>query len=212
MINRSVPGYSTILKFSGELARRYAQNNSNCYDLGCSLGGTLFSIQQHLDTPNVKLIGIDNSADMLNRCKTLLEHHKNQHEVELRCEDITQSPIENASVCCLNFTLQFVAKEKRQQLLSSINKGMLENGVLILSEKLSFEDEDYNQLMVDLHHNFKRMNGYSDLEIAQKRDAIENVLIPETYATHHQRLLDCGFKKVELWFQCFNFASIVAFK
>ena len=112
----------------------------------------------------------------------------------------------------LNYTLQFIAVEQRASLLSNIQQGMVPGGVLLLSEKIQFNDASVNDLFVDLHHDFKRANGYSELEISQKREAIENILVPESLTIHRQRLIDCGFSRVEVWFQCFNFASLVAFK
>ena len=93
-----------------------------------------------------------------------------------------------------------------------MSSGLVDQGVLILSEKIQFSDERSEQLFVDLHHDFKRGNGYSDLEISQKRDALEHVLIPETIEAHRERLLAAGFSRVETWFQCFNFVSLVAFR
>jgi tRNA (cmo5U34)-methyltransferase len=112
----------------------------------------------------------------------------------------------------LNFTLQFIATHEREEVLTNICSGLNPGGVLILSEKVVFDDEPHQQLMTDLHHNFKRANGYSDLEIAQKRSAIEHYLVPETLDTHRQRLRNAGFSSVDVWFQCFNFASLIAIK
>ena len=112
----------------------------------------------------------------------------------------------------LNFTLQFVPEDQRQSLCQRISDAMLPGGILILSEKIKFADPHLQELNTDLHHAFKRANGYSDLEVAQKRSALENVLIPETLGKHQQRLKDCGFSSVDVWFQCFNFASMVAVK
>lgn len=217
MIKRSVPGYGTILQIIGQLTERYAQENSNCYELGCSLGAGILAMRSGLDKhkPAIegsRIIGVDNSKAMIERCKEVVALDTGKAKVELLCEDICDTEIQNASICVLNFTLQFVEIEKRQALLKRICDNMKPGGILLLSEKIAFENESYSSLMIDLHHNFKRMNGYSDLEIAQKRDSIENVLIPEPYETHKNRLNTCGFSQVNLWFQCFNFSSIIAFK
>lgn len=133
-------------------------------------------------------------------------------DVELRCADIQSLTLENASMAVLNFTLQFVPLSQRLSVLEQIYKGLNPGGVLILSEKVVFDDEPHNELMIELHHNFKRANGYSDLEIAQKRSALEQVLLPESLATHRSRLRHAGFSSVDVWFQCFNFASLIAIK
>ncbi|MBX2858324.1 MAG: carboxy-S-adenosyl-L-methionine synthase CmoA [Cellvibrionaceae bacterium] len=210
MIQRSVPGYGTIIHMIGQLASRYAQANSQCYDLGCSLGAAAMVMREQIDA-GVKVIAVDNSEDMIARCRQSLKD-LSKSNLDLRCEDILSTEISRGSVVVLNFTLQFIAPAKRQSLIAKIFKGMLPGGILVLSEKLAFDNNHHNELMVELHHYFKRSNGYSDLEIAQKRAALENVLIPETLDTHQKRLIDAGFKHVDLWFQCFNFVSMIAIK
>lgn len=212
MIKRSVPGYATIINMIGNLAERYAQADSYCYDLGCSLGAATLAMRHRIQAANCSIIGIDNSPAMIARCEQVIAADSAEIEVILKCADLLEQSIENASVVVLNFTLQFIAIEKRTEILQKIYRGLKPGGVLILSEKLAFDDEQHQALMIELHHNFKRANGYSDLEIAQKRSAIENVLIPETPATHRQRLKDAGFASVDVWFQCFNFASMIAIK
>lgn len=212
MIKRSVPGYATIINMIGTLAERYAQSGSVCYDLGCSLGAATLAMRHSIRAADCKIIGIDNSSAMLQRCAQLMAADTSEIPVELIQANIQDVAISNASVAVLNFTLQFIPVEQRLAVLTNICTGLRPNGVLILSEKLAFEDEPHQQLMIDLHHNFKRANGYSDLEIAQKRAAIENYLIPETLASHRQRLRDAGFRSVDVWFQCFNFASLIAIK
>ena len=126
--------------------------------------------------------------------------------------DITKLAFKPCSVAVLNFTLQFIPREERQALIYDLAQQLLPGGVLILSEKIRFDDSAQQRLHTDMYENFKRANGYSDLEISQKRDALENVLVPETLATHKKRLLGAGFSSVEVWFQCFNFLSMVALK
>ena len=212
MIKRSVPGYATIINMIGNLAERYAQSDSYCYDLGCSLGAATLAMRHRIQAANCKIIGVDNSQAMLTRCQQVIAADSAEICVELQHADLYEYHVHNASVVVLNFTLQFISLEKRAAILRNIYAGLKPNGVLIISEKLAFEDKQHQALMIELHHNFKRSNGYSDLEIAQKRTAIENVLIPETLITHRNRLKEAGFNSVDVWFQCFNFASLIAIK
>lgn len=212
MIKRSVPGYATIINMIGNLAERYAQPNSRCYDLGCSLGAATLAMRHRIQAVDCSILGIDNSEAMIARCRQVIAADSADINVDLHCADLCEFPITNASMAVLNFTLQFISIEKRATILKKIHDGLKPKGVLILSEKVAFDDEQHHDLMIELHHNFKRANGYSDLEIAQKRSAIENVLVPETLATHRQRLKDAGFSSVDVWFQCFNFASMIAIK
>ncbi|MEI6744356.1 MAG: carboxy-S-adenosyl-L-methionine synthase CmoA [Methylococcaceae bacterium] len=210
MIQRSVPGYQTMIAAIGLLAGRFAKQNSICYDLGCSLGAASFSMRQNIHVENCKIIAVDNSSAMLTKFESILTPNKTP--IELHCADIRDVKIENASMVVLNFTLQFLPVEDRKELLAKIYNGLLPNGALIISEKLAFDDSRQHELQIDLHHEFKKSQGYSDLEISQKRTALENVLIPETFATHQNRLKSVGFESAELWFQYFNFASFIALK
>ncbi len=212
MIQRSVPGYSAIISAIGLLANRYAQDNSNCYDLGCSLGAATLSMRHKITADDCKIIAVDNSTAMLERCQKIIERDTATLTVDLLCSDIQDVSINNASVVVLNFTLQFIPLADRDAFIKKIYDGMLPGGLLILSEKLMFTDERQQALQTEMHHNFKRANGYSDMEVSQKRASLENVLIPETFEQHKSRLQKSGFDNTEVWFQYFNFASMIALK
>ncbi len=215
MIKRSVPGYENVILMIGLLAERFVTDNSNCYDLGCSLGASAISMQKYITAKNCHIHAIDTSEPMINKATELVSITNQQHlnaPISLHCKDINDFHYKDAAMVILNFTLQFLALKQRQSLLEKIYAGLNDGGCLVLSEKITFDDSQTSELFIDIYHKFKMHNGYSEMEVSQKRNALENVLIPETFATHKQRLLDIGFKKVELWFQCFNFMSIVAFK
>lgn len=212
MIQRSVPGYSNIITAIGMLAERFITDNSQVYDLGCSRGAGILSIRRNVKANNVKIIGIDNSEPMVERCRNHINAYHSDIPVEICLGDIRNVDIENASMVILNFTLQFLPPNDRLSLLNKIYQGLKPNGVLVLSEKFSFENQIMNELLIDLHHTFKRANGYSELEVSQKRTALENVMRTDSIDTHKQRLQKVGFKQIELWFQCFNFGSMVAIK
>ena len=184
MIKRSVPGYETILAHCGELASRYVQADSHCYDLGCSLGASTVAMRSRIEGRNAKIIAVDNSSAMLDKCATILASVASAVSTELVNQDICDTVINNASMVVMNFTLQFIPMAERLALLEKIYAGLNPGGCLVISEKLHFEPESLNTLLSDLHHQFKRAQGYSDLEISQKRDSIENVLIPETLDAH----------------------------
>jgi len=212
MIQRSVPGYTTIIAMTGLLAGRYAQAGSQIYDLGCSLGASTLAMRQHVHHQDCEIIAIDNSRAMLQRCQNIIDTDTHELPVSLACANIQDIAIENASVVVLNFTLQFIDRDLRDTVVQSIYDGLRPGGIMVLSEKVCFEDEHLDQLNIDLHHNFKRARGYSELEIAQKRTALENVLLPETLSQHKQRISRAGFSSCDVWFQCFNFASLIALK
>ncbi len=212
MIQRSVPGYSTIIAMTGVLAERYARAGTHCYDLGCSLGASTLAMRALLDGRDCRIIAVDNSPAMIERCRALIAADARTTPVTLQLADINAIAIENASVAVMNFTLQFIPLEQREILLRRIADAMQPGAMLVLSEKIRFDDEHLQTLNTELHHAFKRANGYSDLEVAQKRTALENILIPETVQAHRERLQRAGFTSIDVWFQCFNFASLVAIK
>jgi tRNA (cmo5U34)-methyltransferase len=212
MIRRSVPGYASMLSLIGQCAETYAAPNTNVYDLGCSLGASTFAVQQHAPV-GCHVHAVDNSAAMVARLRqTVAQQHCTGALIEVHEADIRQTDIRNASLVVLNLTLQFLPPDERDSFIDRIADGVLSGGAILLSEKISFADPAQHQLMTTLHHDFKRSHGYSDLEIAQKRTAIENRLVPETLDTHVERLREAGFSTVCPWFQCFNFASVLAVK
>jgi len=212
MIHRSVPGYDAIIAMIGVLAERYAKPDTRCYDLGASLGAVTLEIEKNIKGRNCKIIAVDNSKAMVNRLQGIVDMDEHIDSVLVKQEDIRDTPIENASVVVLNFTLQFIPLDERNRIIQTIYDGLLPGSIFVLSEKIAFPDNTENEFQIDMHHEFKKLHGYSDLEISQKRSALETVLIPDTTTTHRERLQHAGFQQIYVWFQCFNFISIVAVK
>lgn len=211
MIRRSVPGYETITALLGVIAKQYAQADTNVYDLGCSLGASTLAMYQQNQEKSLQYHCVDNSLSMIERCQATLYCHMPLADVHYHCNDMQKVAINQASLAVLNFTLQFIPVQQRDAFIQTVYDGLLAGGALVLAEKVSF-DHDEQLLQMELHHAFKRANGYSDLEISQKRQALENVMIPESIQQHKARLLAVGFESVTLWFQCFNFVALLAIK
>jgi len=212
MLKRSIPGYSAIISAVGMLTKIYSQPNSNYYDLGSSLGASALAMRRNVAHPNCKVIAVDNSEAMVARSKDILGMDNSTIPIEIICDDIRNFKIEKAAVVVLNYTLQFISPTNRNKIIQNIYDGMNDGGILILSEKIKFEDSELNDRQIERYHNFKRLNGYSDIEISKKKDALENVLIPDSIETHKERLFNAGFKTADVWHQTFNFMSIVAVK
>jgi len=196
----------------GMLARRYAQPDSRIYDLGCSLGASSLAMALAVQAEGAEILAVDNSEAMVAKCRQRVAESDAVIPVEVRLENILDTKIENASVVVLNFTLQFLDRGQRAGLVSRIAAGMRDGGALIISEKICFEDEQEQLDQTAWHHDFKRTQGYSELEIAQKRNALEDVLQPDTEARHIERLEQAGLSNARRWFQCFSFVSYIAFK
>ena len=208
MISRSVPGYALLLHMIGLYADIFIQPGSRIYDLGCSLGEATLVIADRTGDIDCEIIAVDNSAAMISKCEQLQASKK----IRWRCEDIRQTEISNASMVVLNLTLQFLPPEERLALLHKIQQGLNPGGILVLSEKVVFDDAKESERMVQLYQGFKKTMGYSDLEISQKRNALENVLIPDSETQHLQRLEDAGFDEIYQCFRSFNFISYLAIK
>ncbi|RDV27335.1 carboxy-S-adenosyl-L-methionine synthase CmoA [Alteromonas aestuariivivens] len=212
MIQRSVPGYHTIINTIGELAQRYVTPGSNVYDLGCSLGAASLSVSRATSKTPCQIFAVDNSPAMTKRCERIVQSFTLPNAIDVQCQSAQQTEIKNASMVIMNFTLQFIAPADRPALLRKIADGLTPGGILVLSEKIRHPSAAGNELLVDLHHQFKRNNGYSELEVSQKRAALENVMLTDTFSVHENRLKDAGFQDVVMWFKCFNFTSLIAIK
>lgn len=213
MIKRSVPGYSQILGMTGVIAKRYVPEGGRIYDLGASLGGTTLSVAQQLEhLSEVEFITVDTSAPMTERCTKILAENLPERSITTLCGDIRNLDYQPCDLILLNFTLQFLPPEDRQPLLEKLYQALRPGGALIISEKIHFNDPRQAQLLYKLHHDFKRANGYSDMEISQKRTALEDVMLTDTPEQQQQRLLEAGFSFACQWFQYLNFASFLAIK
>ena len=212
MIQRSVPGYRELVHQIGILAKEVVKPNTQVYDLGTSLGAVTLEVRRRVISDGVHVIAVDKSPAMVQRCTKLLDAYSSDVSVEVIEDDILNIDIKNASLVVLNFTYQFIPVEARDELINTIYRGLNHCGVLVLSEKIEFPKQQIDQLIISLHEQFKRSQGYSELEISQKRDALQNVMIPESVATHNERLAAAGFNEISLWFQQYNFASFIAIK
>jgi tRNA (cmo5U34)-methyltransferase len=212
MIERSVPGYQATLSAAGALAHRLSISGTRIYELGCSRGAALLSMDRAIPKEvDVTLIGVDQSQSMLSACRAdLIDSGLLNHPLNLIQQDIRTVEMKDASLIVLNFTLQFIPIEDRLPLLRAARQALRPGGALLLSEKVKLADDRIDSLCIDLHHEFKKSQGYSELEIARKRDALVGVLIPEQIQTHKDRLSAAGFSASEVWYQAFNFCSLVA--
>jgi tRNA (cmo5U34)-methyltransferase len=212
MLDRSIPFYQEVQRMIMEMATDFAVEGTNVYDLGCSTGTTMLNLH-HCIPDNVKIIGVDNSEAMLEKCRLKLQSNDHPRDFELRCIDLHDGiHIENASIVSMVLTLQFIRPLYRNKLIDSVYKGLNENGCLILVEKVVGEDTLMNRLFIKYYYDMKKKKGYSELEISQKREALENVLIPYRLLENREMLLDCGFRYCDVFFKWYNFCGMVAIK
>jgi tRNA (cmo5U34)-methyltransferase len=212
MLDRSVPFYSEMQRMIGEMAADFAVPGTNFYDLGCSTGTTMLMLDRQVPK-DVRFVGVDNSEEMLKRCRAKLAEHGFNRPHELLCADLNQGVrIENASMVAMVLTLQFIRPLYRDRLIETILKGMNENGCLILVEKVLGEDSLINRLFIKYYYDLKKSHGYSELEIAQKREALENVLVPYKLLENREMLTRAGFRYCDVFFKWYNFSALVAVK
>jgi tRNA (cmo5U34)-methyltransferase len=212
MLDRSVPFYQETQRMIAEMARDFAVPGSRVYDLGCSTGTTLVNLAAVVPS-DVKFVGVDNSEDMLRRCRAKLANGGVRQDIQLIDADLNQGvSIENALMVLMVLTLQFVRPLHRDALLRTIYQGLNENGCLILVEKLLGEHSLFNRMFIGHYYEMKNRNGYTELEIAQKREALENVLVPYTLLENREALLRAGFRMCDVFFKWYNFGGIIAVK
>lgn len=212
MVNRSVPYYDEMQRMIGELAGDHAQPGTDVYDLGCSTGTTLIQMNPHV-AEGVRFVGIDDSPQMLDKCAVKLREAGFIRPYDLRVADISQGvEISNASVVVLCLTLQFIRPIYREKVLKSIIDGLVPGGVLLLVEKILAEDSRFNRDFIKYYYDMKRRHHYSEMEISQKREALENVLIPYKLSENILMLREAGFGHCEVFFKWYNFSGLVAVK
>lgn len=212
MIKRSVPGYATAIGMTRQIARRHVTEHSCCYDLGCSLGTSMLAIVDGVGNRPCSLIGVDNSPAMLDRCQQILHRETTHPDISLLAADLRDVSIEQASLVVLNYTLQFVDLADRDRVLEGIADGLVPGGACLLSEKVHFGDPELNRIQIELHHDFKRANGYSELEVAAKRSALDKVLVTETPEQHLERFRQAGFSQALILLQAYNFMTFLAIR
>tara|TARA_X000000368_G_scaffold383927_1_gene342161 strand:+ start:253 stop:972 length:720 start_codon:yes stop_codon:yes gene_type:complete len=208
MINRSVPGYISSLKMTKEITTKLFQKDSNFYDLGCSIGAVTNQVSDIVRTKKGNILAVDNSEAMINYCKSRI---KDSH-ISFILDDITKIEIENASVASLNFVLQFLEPSVRLNFLKGVFKGLIKGGALLISEKFSFDSNKEEESVSRIHHSFKLSNGYSELEVSRKRDALEGVLISQSQAENEELLYESGFSEIRKVMKNLNFVTYVAIK
>ena len=209
MLDRSVPFYKEMQRLSIVFANNFLENGSRVYDLGCSTATTLIELSKNCNK-DLKLIGIDNSKAMLERA-----NNKSKAfgvDIKFICNNIFDVDLKDAKVIFSNYTLQFIRPLQREKLVKKIYDGLTEGGVFIFSEKLVSQNSILNKQLIDEYYSFKKAQGYSEFEISQKREALENVLIPYTEDENNKMIKDAGFSHCEMIFKWVNFATFIAIK
>lgn len=212
MIHRSVPMYGEIIRRQAQLVERCCPRGTRIYDLGCSTGNLALALCRQMPAGTFEMVAVDSSQPMLDIFQQRLDAVGRADDIAVMCRDIRRVEMERAGVVVLNFTLQFIPQPDRDCLLQRIYDVLVPGGILLFSEKTIHPNQELADLQVDFYYRFKREKGYSELEISQKREALENVLVPETGRTHHRRLRDCGFSDIDRWLKWFNFCSWICIK
>ncbi len=211
MLTRSVPCYDQVIDMVASLLSKFSQNGDTIYDLGCSTGTTLLEMSRRLDHLQLNFIGVDSAEPMIKKAALKAEMFS-KHNVHFISGDIADISLKPCGACILNYTLQFIRPMVRKAFLSRLHKALTPGGILIISEKTISHAPDINRAYIDFYHDFKRSQGYSETEIAKKREALENILIPFSIQENRELIQEAGFSHVEPFFQWFNFVSFVAIK
>ena len=212
MLSRSVPCYKQVIDMVSTLLEKFTRPGDIIYDLGCSTGTTLLEMSRRLSHRNLNFIGIDNSGPMIAKATLKAEMLSRQDSIRFVTGDIAEIPLQPCGACILNYTLQFIRPMVRHTFLTRLHESIRPGGIVILSEKIISHSPPINRAYIDFYHDFKRSQGYSETEIAKKREALENILIPFSITENIDLLQKAGFSNVEPFFQWFNFVSFLAIK
>jgi len=212
MLDRSVPAYRETLQIQSELTRQFYQAGTQIYDLGCSNGNQGLNLIETMGETPFSMVAIDNSQPMVDLYRQRLASWSHRDNIEIKNDDICTCAYQPASVFIINLTLQFLSPDKRDDLLEKIHRALVPGGILLLSEKIRHEEASLDKLQQQMYYRFKEKNGYSQLEISQKREALDNVLIPDSLEEHLNRLRTCGFTAIDVWYKWFNFTSLICIK
>ncbi len=212
MLSRSVPFYGEVQRIIANLAIEHYLEGTKIFDLGCSTGTTIINVCNAATGRKLDIVGVDSSEPVIAKAREKVAKASLDANIELICKDIRDIEIRDASVVIMNYTLQFIEPESRKALIRQIYDGLSRGGILLISEKVLEEDEAMSDMFIDKYYDFKREMGYSDLEIAKKREALDRVLIPMTTNDEIKLLKEGGFNEVSIFFKWFNFASLVAVK
>ncbi len=212
MLDRSIPFYKEVIAASANLLDSFLSPSDRVVDLGCATGTTLLELARILEDNELEYLGVDNSPAMLEKARLKTELFSKQDKITFSEKDITTIAIPGSGAFILNYTLQFIRPLKREEFIHHLFQQLRPGGILLLSEKIINHDSILNRQYIDIYHHFKRSRGYSELEIAKKREALENILIPFSIEENRQLLQNAGFVSVETYFQWFNFASFIAIK
>ena len=212
MLDRSIPFYQTVIETTANMIRGLAAPESRVYDLGCSTGSTLLQLSRLLPDMRLHFIGIDNAPAMLDKARRKAAMFCKDSVIEFRNQDITSADLRDADIILCNYTMQFIRPPLRSAFIRRLYENLPNNGMLLLSEKVISHQGRLNRHFIQLYHDFKRKQGYSELEIATKREALENVLIPFSVQENMDLLTENGFSSVETYFRWINFVSFIALK
>jgi tRNA (cmo5U34)-methyltransferase len=209
MLERSVPFYKESQKITKFFALKNLKEDGVLYDLGCSTASLLLNIHRELEV-NAQLIGLDNSEAMLKRASRKIEAFGANVTVEFA--DILDYKYNQADVFVSNYTLQFIRPLVREKLINKIASSLKKEGVFIFSEKVISHHSKLNKDLIECYYDFKKEQGYSEYEIMQKREALENVLVPYSEEENIKMALENGFSHCEVVFRWANFATFIAIK
>lgn len=210
MIDRSVPFYKEQVSLIAHFASLSLVDNGVVYDLGSSTGNVLFELHK-LISPTIQLVGLDSSAAMIQRARLKAKAY-GASNIEFLHQDFLEYDFLLSDAIIASWTMQFVRPLMREKMIGKIYQSLKDNGIFLMSEKMVSSDKILDRSMIERYHQYKAHQGYSQMEINQKREALENVLVPYTQEENFAMLKNAGFRSVEILFKWVNFALLIARK
>ena len=212
MLERSIPCYHQTTGMICTLLQHFCRPGDTVYDLGCSTGTTLLELARQLSGMSLSFVGLDSSEAMIDKAKLKSKMLSRKQNVNFQELDIIDADLNECGAVLLNYTLQFLRPPVRLCFLKKVYEALRPGGILIVCEKIISHRPVINRAYIDLYLDFKRRQGYSETEIAKKREALENVLVPFSIHENLDLLKESGFSETESFFQWFNFISFLSVK
>ena len=209
MLNRSIPFYRDNLKLNAKILSKYIKDGDKVYDIGSSTLNFLLYFEQNFKI-KADLIGIDNSKPMIKKATNKIKSYNSN--INLIFGNIENIELKPSQAIVSNYTLQFIDKDKRSEVIKKIFNSLNDNGIFLVSEKVISNNKKLNENLIEIYHNYKQDKGYTITQIEKKKEALENILTPLSLDENMSMLKKVGFKEVEVLFKWANFSTFLAIK
>ena len=215
-IDWSIRGYSNLLGDVISFSRYFVEDDTNVVDLGCSTGKTTERMLLHNKDhcKDATYVGIEIAKgfyDNLDKRLKDLNRNESWAQVEFIKDDVRDYKFDNCSLVTSIFTLQFMPKKDRRQVIKNIYNGLNNGGAFIFAEKIYTENAFIQDMLTFNYYDFKR-EKFDTKDIMDKEITLRHMLKPNTWTEINSMLTIAGFKSIQVFWQNFLFLGAIAIK